>query len=99
MLETFLPLKAHIDGPMVVVVEELRLLLEALSVIVELQAAVICYQELPVSFDSLADLEHHGASPLLVLLAGGRCSFQPESGVESLSDAKLGLTLMPAGRE
>lgn len=28
-----------------------------------------------------------------------RCSFQPESGVESLSDAKLGLTLMPGGRE
>lgn len=80
-------------------VEELCLLLEALSVAVELRATIICYQGLPESFASLAHLEHHGASPLLVLHAGGRCSFQPESGLESLSDAKLGLTLMPVGRE
>lgn len=63
-----------------------------------MRGAVICIPELPASFTKLVNRLIWKTFPLLVQ-ALRRCCFLLESGVESLSSAKLGLTLMPAGKE
>lgn len=64
--------------------------------------AAACIHELPESSTKFpgeqTHLRYRGAPSLLVVLAVRKCCFLRESRVESLSNAKLGLTLMPAGR-